>query len=296
LARVRRLLAELIPPQKADLMYGAYDIIGDIILAKIPYELDAYEPEVGEALHRSHPSVTRVFRIVGETEEIERNRRLRLIWCGPDGKHEESRNSGLGRTIHKEHGCKFVVDVEKVFFTPRLSYERMRVAEQVKPGEVVASIFGGVGTYSIITAKVCPNVEQIYTIDVNPCAHELAGENIIINRCQEKVISILGDAKVICTDLLREQCDRVIMPLPEYANMFLEGATTALKEGTGRKINFYAVVSGKEVEKEAANTIADAERKLLDLGVKRCEVGGWRIVREVGPRKYHIAADLIVAK
>lgn len=71
---LREALAKSIPSDKAQLMYHSYDIIGDIAVVKLPYELDEYEEEVGEAFHEARPNVKSVFRIVGYTEEIERTR------------------------------------------------------------------------------------------------------------------------------------------------------------------------------------------------------------------------------
>jgi tRNA (guanine37-N1)-methyltransferase len=188
------------------------------------------------------------------------------------------------------------VDVRKVFFTPRLSYERIRIAKQVTPGEVVANMFGGVGTYSIIIAKVCPTVEKIYTIDVNPFAHELAKQNTVINKCSGIVVPLLGDAKAICDKQLKELCSRVIMPLPEAASSFLESAVTAIKRGTECTINFYAEISGKEAENESHKMIDQTRKSIINCGAKSCEASSWRIVREVGPRRYHIAIDMKTTK
>ncbi|WXG45101.1 MAG: hypothetical protein WED04_11775 [Promethearchaeati archaeon SRVP18_Atabeyarchaeia-1] len=295
---VRDILANLIPPQKARLIYGAYDIVGDLVVTKVPAELDEYEREVGEAIHLAHPGVRRVFRVIGETKEIERNRLLRAIWpeSPQNGRDGGTHTSGWSRTIYREQGCRFVVDVEKVFFTPRLSYERMRVARQVKSREVAANLFGGVGTYAIIIAKVCPEVERTYSIDVNPNADELSRENVVINKCWNKVMPILGDAKIVCRDELKGVCDRVIMPLPENAKYFLDSAVTALKEGCECTINFYAEISGKEVENEVHKVVDETKKRIVSSGAKSCEAICWRIVREVGARRYHVAIDLRVVK
>lgn len=294
---IRQALSKLIPPEKARMMYHSYDLIGDVAVVKLPHELDDYEREVGEAIHEVHPRVARVFRVVGETEEVERNRELKLIWIdaqpgGTGGAVAEN----LGRTVYSEHGCKFVVDVSNVFFTPRLSYERMRIAKQVKPGETVSVMFGGVGTYAIIMAKVCPEVEKIYTIDVNPIAHKLANDNIAINHCTRKVVTILGDAGVVCKENLKGLCNRVIMPLPEYAGSFLDSAAAALKEDAECVINFYAEVSGRLIDKQIDKIIDEAWKKMRGCGVSLCEAVGWRIVREVGARRYHIAIDFRVLR
>jgi tRNA (guanine37-N1)-methyltransferase len=298
LVKIRDALSRLIPPQKANLIYSSYDIIGDIIITKVPHELDDYEREVGQALLEAHPKATKVFRIVGETQEIERYRQLKLLWSKPQPARGQSPSSSMniGRTLYKEHGCRFLVDVEKVFFTPRLSYERMRIAKQVRPGEVVATMFGGVGTYSIVIAKVCPSVAMVHTIDVNPFAYDLARENVIINKCSRTVIPILGDARMVCHNQLKNLCSRIIMPLPGDASMFLSSAVAAMKKKEACTLNFYAEVSGTDVENETHEMIYQTRKTIMACGAEQCEADNWRIVREVGPRRYHIAIDFTAIK
>ena len=45
-------------------------------------------------------------------------------------------------TEYKESGCRFIVDVRKAFFSPRLSSERIRISELVNDGEVIVNMFG----------------------------------------------------------------------------------------------------------------------------------------------------------
>lgn len=297
MAKLREALEKLIPSDKAKLMYNSYDIIGDVALVKMPHELDQYEETVGEAFHEAHTSLKAVFRVVGETEENERTRELKLIWSRRSPRSgREIDNADLSRTVYSEYGCMFIVDVRKVFFTPRLSNERMRIAKQVRAREVVACLFGGVCTYAIIMAKVCPEVGRIYSVDINPTAYQLGSENVLINKCADKVTSILGDARAICEEQLKGACSRVIMPLPTQAILFLDSAVEALREGPKRVINFYSEVSGVDIKEEATKVINETNRNLRDYGAKRSETTGWRIVREVGPRRYHIAIDFLVSK
>jgi tRNA (guanine37-N1)-methyltransferase len=297
LVRLREALAKSIPADKSRLMYDSYDIIGDIAVIKMPYELDQYEEEVGKAFHEARPSLKSVFRVIGDTERIERTRELRLIWNKHTSRgRDEPGGRDISRTVYREHGCRFVVDVRNVFFTPRLSHERMRIAKQVKAGEVVACMFGGVCTYAVIIAKVCPNVDRVYSVDINPAAYELGKENVIINKCFDKVIPILGDARTVCRDQLKGICSRVIMPLPEQAVLFLDSAVEALREGVECIINFYAEVSGTQFKNEAVRVMDEINHKLLDYGVRRSEAAGWRIVRQVGRRRYHTAIDMNILK
>jgi tRNA G37 N-methylase Trm5 len=86
------------------------------------------------------------------------------------------------------------------------------------------------------------------------------------------------------------------MPLPEKASTFLDCAATTLKQNTESVINFYAEVFGSELESKVEKIINDADGKLAEYGVRVSDVESWRIVREVGPRRYHVAVDLKVLK
>jgi len=123
-------------------------------------------------------------------------------------------------TKYRESGCVFAVDVEKCYFSPRLSHERLRVAGMVKPGETLVNMFAGVGCFSIIIAKTVGQT-KVFSIDVNPTAVKYMEENVRINRAYGKVIPLLGDSKEIINAQLQGKVDRVLMPLPEKALEYL---------------------------------------------------------------------------
>ncbi|KKL64204.1 hypothetical protein LCGC14_2167390, partial [marine sediment metagenome] len=128
------------------------------------------------------------------------------------------------------HGAKPVfVDVEKAFFSPRLSTERERIADVIRDGETVINMFGGVGMFSILAAKnkKC----TVYNIDINPVASQLCEKNISLNKLAGEVISLNGDAAQIVNDQLKEKGDRTLMLLPERSDEFLESAILATKNG-----------------------------------------------------------------
>ena len=131
-------------------------------------------------------------------------------------------------TIHKEYGCVFKIDLKKAYFSPRLSYERLRIAKLVKPGEVVLNMFAGVGCYSISIAKHSEPL-KVFSIDINPVAFQLLHENSRLNRVEAVVVPIQGDAKQVIDTELLNVADRVLMPLPERANEYLDSAFSALK-------------------------------------------------------------------
>ncbi len=263
----------------------SYDIIGDIIIIRIRPELESKKDIIAEALHKIYPRVKTIATVplYAHTHELYRTREVHVIW-GDENLE----------TMHRESGCIFKVDLRHVFFSPRLAYERVRIARKVAPGETIINTFSGAGCFSIIIAKFQPQ-SRIYSIDVNPYAYEYMKENVALNRVEGQVIPILGDASEELRKL-EGVADRVLMPLPEHAYSFLPLAVRALKRGGG-VIHYYDVSAGKrggdlfKVPLERVRAIISST-----FGSLRMEVEDSRILRSVAPRKYHVVLDLRVAK
>ena len=117
-------------------------------------------------------------------------------------------------TEYKESGCRFFVDVRNVFFSPRLSSERTRIAEFVNDGEMVVNMFGGVGIFFNYLPQKWKN-STVFNIDINPFATKLCKKIIAINRLVGNVISIHGDASQVINSQLENKSDRTLMLLPE---------------------------------------------------------------------------------
>ena len=135
-------------------VYNSFDVVGDIAIIKIPSSNVANEEAIAKQIMASQKNIKTVLtpatRITGDY----RVRALRLL-------------AGENKTIttHKESGCTFKVDVEKCYFSPRLSHEHTRIASLVKSGETVVNMFAGVGCFSIIIAKT-QSKTKVYSIDV----------------------------------------------------------------------------------------------------------------------------------
>lgn len=193
-------------------------------------------------------------------------------------------------TIYKEHGCRFKVDIRKVFITPRLNYEHLRVAKLVREGEIVINMFAGVGTFSIIMARLSrPRV--VHSIDINPHAYELMKENIAMNKVESIVIPYLGDAAEVIAERLVRTADRVLMPLPDLALSYLPHALSAIRGSSGT-LHVYLHVNESDFPDKAAEAVRE-----------RIEREGWtvervsgRIVRDVGPRLVQVVLDVEVRK
>jgi tRNA (guanine37-N1)-methyltransferase len=277
---LKALLAGKLETWQLDLLHKSYDIVGDIAVIRFPESLKQQSKIIAEAIMQTHKRVKTVLCVVSS---VSGDFRLRgLEWVAGERKTI---------TVHKEYGCLLKVDLEKCYFSPRLSHERNRVAHQVQPSEVIVNMFAGVGSYSIAIAKHS-EAEKIYSIDINPVAVQYMKENVNLNRIEGRVIPIKGDAKKVVEERLRNVADRVIMPLPEKAYEYLDCALLALKP-TGGRIHYYDFEHGKKSEKPIKKVKLKVSEKLQMLGVD-FEVAFGRIVRATGPNWYQVALDIEV--
>lgn len=269
------LLEDKLPPHLLASLPRAMDFVGEIAVIEIPPELDKYKTIIGEAVLKAHGTVRTVLAKVGVVGGTYRLREFSVI-AG------ETRTE----TTHKEYGCKFHVDLAKVYFSPRLSYEHNRVASLVKNGETVVDLFAGVGPFAILIAKTHKNV-KVYAVDVNPHAIEFLKRNIRQNRVEGKVHPILGDAKQVVEEELLGVADRVIMNLPEKAIEFVDVACKAIKP-TGGIIHFYSFIG-------ASNSLEKMKLKFI-RAVEECgrnveEILLSRLVRATAPYEWQAALD-----
>ena len=274
------LLADKLEPWEFKLIYKSYDIVGDIAIIRVPESLKERSKIIAEAVMQTHKQIKAVWRQASSVSGDFRLRGLEFVL----GERKTE-------TFHREHGCVFKVDLEKCYFSPRLSYERMRIARQVQPDEVVLNMFAGVGCYSIVIAKHS-KPEKIFSIDVNPVAIQYMQENIKLNKVEEKVVPIHEDAKKIIEERFQNVAERVLMPLPERAYEYLDYALLALKPNGGW-VHYYDFKHAKKGENSIEKIELKVSEKLQMLGVNFQVVLG-RIVRTTGPNWYQVVLDIQV--
>ena len=258
-------------------MYKSYDIVGDIAIIRVPGQL-RQSIIIAESILQLHKNVKAVWRQSSSVSGEFRLRKLEYV-------------AGERRTLttYKEHGCIFCVDLKNCFFSPRLSYERMRISRLVQPREIVVNMFAGVGSFSIIIAKHS-QAERIYSIDINPIAVGFMHENVLLNRVLNRVLPLEGDAKDIVKERLPKTADRVLMPLPEKAYEYLGYSVEALKP-KGGWVHYYDFEHAKKGECSIDKVKAKARERLLHIGANFTIASG-RIVRDTGPRWQQIVLDI----
>ena len=277
---LKTVLAEKLGPEQLKRFYRAYDIVGDIAVIRVPEPQLHYSRLIAEAIMTIHREVKSVWR---QSSSVSGDFRLRNL------------NHILGKetteTCYREHGCVYKTDLRKAYFSPRLSYERMRITELVQKGETIVNMFAGVGCYSIAIAKHSAP-QKVYSIDANPSAFQYLGENIRLNRAEKVVVPFKGDAKTVIETELQNVADRVLMPLPELAYEYLDYALLTLNSAGGW-IHFYGFEHAKRDEDPVQKASSEVSRKLDRLCGSFCVDKG-RVVRTVGPRWYQVVLDIHV--
>jgi len=274
-----KTLAEILegqlPPHLLASLPRSADIVGDIAIIEIPPELQEHRIAVGEAVLKVYKNVQTVLAKAGAIGGTYRLREFTVIAGEPKT-----------TTVHKEHGCQFYVDVTKAYFSPRLSFEHRRVAILVQEGETIVDLFAGIGPFALPIAKIHENV-KVYAVDINQAAIEFLKRNVRLNRVENKVYPILGDARQTVKERLSGVADRVIMNLPEKAMEFVDAACMAMKP-TGGILHFYGFVNSSDPIDRMQQRLTEA---VTASGRQVERVLTSRLVRTTAPHEWQAVLD-----
>ena len=274
---LKKALEDVLTKKESDELISAFDQIGEIIIVRVPDTLLSKKKIIGKALLDDVKIVRSVFYQASAVSGDFRTRDLEIL-AGEDNTETE----------YKEFGCRFTVDVEKAFFSPRLSTERERIANLIQNGEVITNMFAGIGMFSIMAAK--KKKCTVYSLDINPIASKLCETNIGLNKLSGNVISINGDASEIIKEQLMNKSDRTLMLLPERSDEFLQSAIDATKDGG--IIHYYSHIHADK--KTDAGKLS--EEHYLQVTPVKSEILHSKIVRAVGPRYYQTVVDIKISK
>jgi tRNA (guanine37-N1)-methyltransferase len=248
----------------------SFEVVGDIaVVDQKEKDID----NVAYALLSVYKHLKSVITPISDVEGEFRTRRFRCV-AGTPGT----------ATVHRENGLRYRVDLEKAYFSPRLSTERLRIARQVKPSEFVLDMFAGVGPFALLLAKMGARVAAI---DKNPSAVKCLRENVALNKVSGVEV-LEGDAASLALRY-KGMADHVIMNLPHSASQFLVPAIRAARNGG--IIHYYAFAPEDDLYRD----LSLLEKAASDVG------GGVDVlykgaVRSYAPRVYNIVVDFKVIK
>jgi tRNA (guanine37-N1)-methyltransferase len=224
-----------LPEPEAALLPRAFDVVGDVVLIRLPDELASRAAEIGEALLRFVPGT----RVVARDRGVEGEERVRQL--------ERIAGEGGFRTRHRENGLEIEVDLARAYFSPRLAREHARIASTVRAGERFADLCCGVGPFALHVARD-GLASSIVAVDSNPEATALLRENL-------RRLGLEGRVRVVEDRLERyltsaPVSDRVVLNLPHEGIKYVTSVSATVEHGG--TLHYFEVTSraGRESRAE----------------------------------------------
>ena len=129
----RWYLSERLSPLEMRDVRTSFDVVGDIAIIKVPEKLQHRKLVIAQAVMKTNSNIKTV---LNQTSPVSGSFRLREL--------EHLFGEEKTETIYQEYGCCFKVDLASAYFSPRLSFERMRITNLVSHGETIVNMFAGV--------------------------------------------------------------------------------------------------------------------------------------------------------
>lgn len=190
--------------------------------------------------------------------------------------------------LYKENNCSFRFNIDRTYFSPRLSNERKEIASFIKRDSEVLVMFAGVAPFSIVIAKNSKS-KKVYSNEINREANKYAELNAEINGVRNKIEFIQGDIRKVALKLKKQnkKFDFIVMPRPNLKESFLEQAFMLSKKGT--KIYYYDFCKDDEM-----NLIVDKVKEQAKKFKKKIKILKVKPAGEIAPYKIRVRVDFEV--
>jgi len=253
--------------EELSLLPSSYQRIGDITILNLKPDLQKYEKDIGNIVLKNVPKTETVCARTGFIKDTYREPQLKVI----AGKK-------LTKTIHKENGITYNIDVNNIMFSKGNLTERKRIISQVEKGEIIIDMFAGIGYFSLGLGKFS-KANKICAIEINPNAFKFLEENIKTNKIKN-IIPIYGDCILKIPKL--GKADRILMGLLPTSKDYLLDAMKAARPNT--------IIHYHTTGKKSDNLFEDVKiaAKISGLNVKLLKQ---KKVKSYAPRVYHYVLD-----
>jgi len=226
---VKNQIRDTVPDGTPRSFSGNFTVIGDIAILSLAPEMTGYAPLIARAIISRRHNIRTVM-----------NKTTRVCGCNRTA-HLEIIAGSDTVTTHHEYGFAYRLDVQTVFYNPRLACERKRVTDQVQSGERVLVPFCGVGPFVIPAAA---RGAEVIAVEQNPDACRWLAENVVLNGVSDRVMTIHGDA-FDPSRIPSYSYDRAIIPTPYGRDTIFD--QSALRVRQGGMIHFYTFKNREQV-------------------------------------------------
>jgi len=258
--------------------FRAFDFLGNVAIVNFPRNFKLKEKKkYAQSLLKKHKSIKTVLEKQGKVKG--RLRKILTKYIAGEKTKE---------VLYKENNCIFRFNIEKTFFSPRLSNERKEIAKEIKEGEEVLVMFAGIAPYSIIIAKNS-KAKRVYSNEINREANKYAKLNAELNNVKNKVEFVNGDIKRISPKLRKEnkKFSVIVMPRPQLKDSFLKEAFMLSRKNT--KVYYYDFCKADEIEKVIEKIKNEAKKYKKKIKILRTKKAG-----DIGPYKFRVRVDFRV--
>ncbi|MEM3091394.1 MAG: methyltransferase domain-containing protein [Candidatus Pacearchaeota archaeon] len=253
----------------------SFDVLGNIALVKFPKGTPMKnKKKFAEKLIESNRSIKTVLeKIQGFKGRL---RKQKTKWIAGEKTKE---------VLYRENGCIFRFNIDKTYFSPRLSNERKEIASMIKGSGNVLVMFSGVGPYPIVIAKKS-RAKKIIAIEINREANKYAKINIELNKVKNKVEIIQGSIKKVFKKI-KQKFDYIIMPRPQLKDSFLKEAFLFSKKNT--MIYYYDFCKQEDIKKIVNKVNLEAKKSGKKIKILKVKKAG-----EIAPYKFRVRIDFKV--
>lgn len=258
---------------------ASYDIIGSIAIMKFNGDVKKREKlKLAREILKKQKNVKTVLEKSGKVKGRLRTYKTNYL-AGINTKE----------TIHKENNCRFKLNVETCYFSPRLAEERKEVASKIKENDKVLVLFSGVNPYGIVIAK--KSRAKVTSVELGKECCKYARENAKLNKVLDKVSVLQGDVKKIISRLKKKlgKFDVIVMPRPNLQDSFLKQAFYVSKKGT--IIYYYGFSKEDELDKMIEEIYKESEKSRRKIKILKVKKAG-----DIAPYKFRYRIDIKVLK
>jgi tRNA (guanine37-N1)-methyltransferase len=266
----KKALEKILSKQELEIAKTAYEVVGGIAIIEIPDEISDKSKEIAECLLSSNNQLSTVVKKASGHEGTFRTQKMTVL---------AGKNTKVAS--YKENNCTIKYDIENVYFSARLSSERKRIMQMIKPEEEILVMFSGAAPYPCVFSKNT-EAKEIIGIEINPKGHEYGLENIKKNKIKN-VKLFCGDVREIAPQL-HIQFDRIVMPLPKTAEEFLDVTLPLAKKGC--VIHMYAFYHEDEFDKATSEIDKYCKAQNREYKILSINKAG-----QHAPRTYRICVD-----
>ncbi len=281
-------------------VFRAFDVFGNIAVVKFSAKTKAKDKkQFANKILRDNKSIKTVLE---KTRKFKgRLRRMQTKYLAGEKTKE---------VLYRENACVFRFNIDKTYFSPRLSNERKEIASKIKKGDGVLVMFAGVAPFSIVIAKKS-KAGKVFSNEINKEANKYAELNIGLNNLKGKVELIPGDIKRVAKKILSKSTihpnhrpksinvkkneledipskfDVIVMPRPRLKETFLKEAFMLSKKAT--RIYYYDFCKADEIDSVVEKIKKEAKKSRKKIKILKTKIAG-----EVAPYRIRVRVDFKV--